>query len=762
MDETFGSSLSHIPPLHRSVKELFEANQRLGQRRVSFSQESSALVPVKPVYELEKLERTYQPLENLRPFVATEPKPLPGHEYDFYEGIVADVISMSLDKLRDEGDWAFSKELERDWEATRSRILGELDHETKEQISGNVTTTTTSQQTGVKSLSTLDASVSRSFAPHMQHQTPAVEQTPKMLALYDAFQKGLELNFRSKIQLLKEASASVGSNMDTLELLRLAEFYIESVGNVGSFRTKRVRAARTFLEKQYREVLERKVGAKPGGDLRSAVQSVLKSYQGESLKFGIIFQLARAGEWEAAKEESVGVDKAIASLLDKIQKCQLTPLIKRQGSRDVFRNALETLNDFDAPIDPSILTSVEDFLWVRLCAVGSSGSDEEISKKARELGNMVVKNGPDYFGAGSNPFLYARVLATCGEVERAIDFLATFRNGASSSTTEPTPTSTLDPLPDAVHLALVLRAANVLQVTTSTLNSNPTTSSYYVEDSRCLQYGRLMEQYAKQCADATKALTYVSYYPVNRHADLIPAKKILARPAPSGGPLPLLKILKLNLGEKDASLVAYDAAQQAREIDAINIYFDAINADLEAGHLNASSISALEKAIQLVIRELSRLMMNGEMKTPEYKLWRREVVRMSQLESSVNSNVSSAASLSRIEACAVFFDECASGDEDAPLKLTKWLLPLTDRSDVNQKVQSFVGLDPHLIALFPQIVSMVIQCHIGASQKGKVVEAKERILTLVAFIAALREKADYRLRPDVERELAISESRYCI
>jgi hypothetical protein len=92
----------------------------------------------------------------------------------------------------------------------------------------------------------------------------------------------------------------------------------------------------------------------------------------------------------------------------------------------------------------SIHSSVEDFMWFKLCAVLSPGAPLTVSDVAAK----IEAAGPDHFNARANPYLYTRLLLLCQRFERAVAFLA--GRGFRAYT-------------DAVHLAIALNAFGLLR-----------------------------------------------------------------------------------------------------------------------------------------------------------------------------------------------------------------------------------------------------------------------------------------------------------
>ncbi|TYZ59692.1 hypothetical protein PybrP1_007909 [[Pythium] brassicae (nom. inval.)] len=147
--------------------------------------------------------------------------------------------------------------------------------------------------------------------------------------------------------------------------------------------------------------------------------------------------------------------------------------------------------------DARILTTIEDYLWQRLCFVqraGASVATPDSAYSVARLAKSLQKFGPAHFEAaagapGAAAFLYFEVLLVTQEFEQAVHYLA----GKGF-------------LLEAVHFALALHHYGLLR----------TTSAYAMDDSEedatTLDLARLVRQYvhAFQRTDAPEAAEYVA------------------------------------------------------------------------------------------------------------------------------------------------------------------------------------------------------------------------------------------------------------
>jgi hypothetical protein len=152
--------------------------------------------------------------------------------------------------------------------------------------------------------------------------------------------------------------------------------------------------------------------------------------------------------------------------------------------------------------------------------------------------------------------------------------------------------------------------------------------------------------------------------------------------------------------------------------------------------------------------------MDLEASNSERTFWKREAERF---KANVMAQSPAAVVFMQVLDCSYFYDQYLKGGEDAPLILEKWLLPPSTagraQHELEKRVDDFARLNRIVTDAFPAMVSAVVECHEAAFARSKKEDAKARLGTLVDFIAALREKKEYRLRSDVKRKLTQADSR---
>lgn len=165
--------------------------------------------------------------------------------------------------------------------------------------------------------------------------------------------------------------------------------------------------------------------------------------------------------------------------------------------------------------EPRILTTIEDYLWQRLCfiqRIAPSSSTPDSAYTIARLAKSIEKFGPAHFEASKVPgsststtaFLYFEILLLTQAFEKAVKYLAA--KGF---------------LLEAVHFALALHHYGLVQ-TTSAFGAMTGDND---EDERSLDLVRLVRQYihAFQRTDAPDAAEYVACL-----ADVAAKKELLA------------------------------------------------------------------------------------------------------------------------------------------------------------------------------------------------------------------------------------------
>ncbi|KAK1945172.1 Nuclear pore complex protein Nup93 [Phytophthora citrophthora] len=159
--------------------------------------------------------------------------------------------------------------------------------------------------------------------------------------------------------------------------------------------------------------------------------------------------------------------------------------------------------------EPRISTTVEDYLWQRLCfiqRVAATSSTPDSTYTISKLSKTMQKFGPSHFEGGAQPgggnfsaFLYFEILVITQEFEKAIKYLAS--KGF---------------LLEAVHFAITLNHYGLLECTSFSMGE---------EDETTVDLVRLVRQYIHgfQRANAAEAADYVACI-----SDLTAKKELLA------------------------------------------------------------------------------------------------------------------------------------------------------------------------------------------------------------------------------------------
>lgn len=169
---------------------------------------------------------------------------------------------------------------------------------------------------------------------------------------------------------------------------------------------------------------------------------------------------------------------------------------KRQvrQSTDPYKRAVYCLVGACDPTEehPEVATSLDDYLWLKLCCV----RDEGDSLTLTGLQTLLTEEyGENHFNAASQPLLYFQVLFLTGQFEAAVEFL--FRSGDSLSC-------------HAVHLALVLFELGLLSTPTNIQSPLLSRDPSDKPPGKRLNLARLVMLYVKhfESSDPKEALQY--------------------------------------------------------------------------------------------------------------------------------------------------------------------------------------------------------------------------------------------------------------
>ncbi|KAI9513141.1 nucleoporin-interacting protein NIC96 [Russula earlei] len=298
--------------------------------------------------------------------------------------------------------------------------------------------------------------------------------------------------------------------------------------------------ARTALEEQYLDVVERAIQARPldaclGGDpsIANCVRAFLlvRYYRGGAWQDRIelvaaqplwakLFYLVRTGHAREALDEALAHRQAIEHREDSFvthfrlwldSPDHRLPKPHRDHVQAVYNAHLlhsTTVDPFKlalyklmGKLDPSkrnvplVTATTEDWLWFQLAMC-----DEEENDGLRGLAEVLLNYGERHFegtpgSKGARTGLWAAVLLTCGEFERAVAALG------DHSETEI----------EAVHLAIALAYHGLLRAPSRAESSDITPLTLSSSHPPALSFSSLVWRYVRQFVrlDAKEALQYV-------------------------------------------------------------------------------------------------------------------------------------------------------------------------------------------------------------------------------------------------------------
>jgi len=685
---------SQIPHLTKNLPELASAGQRIvvnQEKQLPQASQTSLVAPQSVLFDSSKLDERLSALTALN----TAPQPT----YDQHETIIVSVIEAAMAATLAESERYLMQTLEADFEAAKQAFLkGPAQPAVAPQVlaaavRGNSAalieaSTPYAQRTTANNNAALPlARVGPTTTPKMNMYAAALEDligSAPSLAWSDA---------------LARSVATVADEATSKELAQSWSLVsaLASAGSVGL--SARCRRAKAHLEAQHLNVVASRIGdsAQP---VLAAVKAWLQLVQSNHLAgigrigpalqvddervdgvpvWALAYYCARCGDWAAAADAlsrsggAVARDEAcIATALRALERGDAVDddTAKRaqqlRDSRELqspWKLALVLIASRDTSRSPSVLvSSVEDFVWLKTCASLACDDARERELNLQELGQQVTVLGPEHFRGDVNPLLYFRIVASCGLVEQALEFLA-----ANQSVT--------DTLADAVHFAIALSA-------TGSLGKGV--------------LARLVEQYVGRFESSPRAVLYACMA-MDQATHELPAsieqaiRRLLCTPAPSAQ---LLQTLETLLGRARAERFATAAARETNRPEmAVRLLEWVSDAKPEAFQsLFAVLASALSAAI------------DTEQPTAP---WVREAVRFGPAMQ--RHTGPSATALQQLLDCAAYLEQPAA---TASFDRMDWLLPLAVRPaavgqgpprDAESLARSFAQLDAAVSAVFPRV-----------------------------------------------------------
>ncbi|CAB3987731.1 nuclear pore complex Nup93-like, partial [Paramuricea clavata] len=296
-----------------------------------------------------------------------------------------------------------------------------------------------------------------------------------------------------------------------------------------------IQQARSFLEKRYQKYIERivysnlqqaQLGGVPG--VFFLVKSFLKlrplvsiSHELEDGEvdgvplWPLLYYCIRCGDLDAAMQVAQmsphhttklkeyledymrSEDKRLHPSLEEELRLQYRRSVN--NGTDPFKRAVYTVlgHISDAEELSDVITKTDDYLWLKLCQIVSTGEKRDHSHSTLTLQNLQVllleEYGEAYFKAVDNPLLYFQVLMLSAQFEAAIEFLSRIETYRSH----------------AVHFAIVMYLRKLLilpeTVQAQLLTKDPTDAGV-----RKMNFARLIKSYTRkfEITDPREALQY--------------------------------------------------------------------------------------------------------------------------------------------------------------------------------------------------------------------------------------------------------------
>jgi len=194
------------------------------------------------------------------------------------------------------------------------------------------------------------------------------------------------------------------------------------------------------------------------------------------------------------QELNAATDRRLSPQTESIVRIQYRRSVRQ--SSDPFKRAVYCVLAACDPQEehPEIATSLDDYLWLKLCQVREEESGDSLTLTGLQT-LLTEEYGETHFNAAEQPLLYFQVLFLTGQFETAIDFL--FRTG--------------DPLSvHAVHIALAFFELNLLNRPDSIQAPLLSREAADKPASRRLNVARLVMLYVKhfESTDPREALQY--------------------------------------------------------------------------------------------------------------------------------------------------------------------------------------------------------------------------------------------------------------
>ncbi|XP_028392080.1 nuclear pore complex protein Nup93-like [Dendronephthya gigantea] len=294
-----------------------------------------------------------------------------------------------------------------------------------------------------------------------------------------------------------------------------------------------IQEARSFLEKRYQKYIERivygnlqqaQLGGVPG--VFSLVKSFLKLRPLVALSHELedgdvdgvpfwpfLYYCIRCGDLNAAmqvaqmsahhttklkeylEDYSRRADKRLHPSLEEELRLQYRRSIN--NGTDPFKRAVYTVlgRISDAEELSDVITKTDDYLWLKLCQIVSTGEKRDHSTLTLQNLQVLLSEeyGEAYFKAMENPLLYFQVLMLSAQFEPAIEFLSRIEVYRSH----------------AVHFAIVMYLRNIL-ILPETIQAQLMTKDSTDGGVYRLNFARLIKSYTRkfEITDPREALQY--------------------------------------------------------------------------------------------------------------------------------------------------------------------------------------------------------------------------------------------------------------
>jgi len=476
--------------------------------------------------------------------------------------------------------------------------------------------------------------------------------------------------------------------------------------------------------------------------------------------WAMIYFCLRCGDLAAAVQAAQKAGPGLADAQSLLQElttapdCRLSPQTEGavrlqyrrsvRQSTDPYKRAVYCVVAACDPTEehPEVATSLDDYLWLKLCCLREEGGDTLTLPGLQTL--LTEEYGESHFNATAQPLLYFQVLFLTGQFEASVDFL--FRSGQQLSC-------------HAVHLALALFELGLLSLPATIQSPLLSRDTGDKAPGRRINLARLLMLYTKhfEATDPKEALQYFYFLRSmkggksenlfmscvgelvleSREFDLL-----LGQLMPDGSRSPGLVDKFGDLVDAGAiiQLVARDSEERGLLEDAVRLY------DLASKH---------ERVVELLNTLLSQVIASPPVAESRRDRLQRQAVDIARrYRGQGKAAGDTAATLFLLLDLATFFDLFHGGKlKEALDTLTKLKLVPLSSGEVDQRVSAFRLLGEDVRRNLPDIlVAAMTALHSqyqGMKAKGQVGGLREQAKALITYAGMI----PYRLPGDTNARL---------